>query len=118
MIKPTVGRVLWYFPTGEDKINRTIDAQPLAAIIAHVNADGRVNLAIFDSTGRPFHRTSVPLVQDEGEGPSDGDYCRWMPYQLGQAAKTAALEKKYGRASEDIRAATQSDPAFDNLPRG
>ena len=110
MIKPTIGRVVWYRPAGRDIVH--------AAVITHVWSDTCVNLAVFGMDGAPYQRTSVLLVQDN-EVPRPGDgYAEWMPYQLGQAAKTAALEEKLGDASEDIRAATESDPALDNLPRG
>ena len=81
MIKPTVGRVVWY-TTGNPA-----DNQPLAAIIAHVWSDTCVNLAIFDANGVPLPKppTSIHLVQDESELPLSGHYCSWMPYQVGQA---------------------------------
>ncbi len=91
MIKPTVGRVLWYYPKG-----RKAGEQPQAAMIAHVWSDTCVNLAIFDDNGCPLAvpPTSVLLVQEGAEVPSGGRYCTWMPYQQGQAAKAEALEKQ------------------------
>ncbi len=82
MIKPTVGRVVWYYPPG-----RKPDEQPQAAIVAHVWSDTCVNLAIFDDNGQPCPpgRTSILLVQEGVEVPSGGNYCTWMPYQIGQA---------------------------------
>lgn len=90
MIKPTIGRVVWFWPA-----NRTQPEQPLAALIAHVWNDRMVNLAYFDSNGIARNATSVRLQQD---GDTDlptaaGDYCEWMPYQKGQAARTEQLEK-------------------------
>lgn len=84
MIKPSVGRVVWYYPVGASR-----SEQPLAAIVAHVWSDTCVNLAIFDANGRPMEKppTSVLLVQPENEVPGNGGYCEWMPYQIGQAAK-------------------------------
>jgi hypothetical protein len=91
VIKPTVGRVVHYYPPG-----RTTDKQPQSALIAHVWSDTCVNLAIFDDNGSPVQKppTSILLVQDGNEVPSGGGYCCWMPYQLGQAAKTEAVEKE------------------------
>lgn len=91
MIRPTVGRVVWFYPAGSSPGN-----QPLAAIIAHVHSDTRVNLAIFDPNGVPMADppTSIPLAQDEDGMPASGFYCMWMPYQKGQAAKAEALESK------------------------
>jgi hypothetical protein len=92
MIKPSIGRVVWFYPAG---YNPTTD-QPLAALIAHVWSDTCVNLAIFDANGVPYPSppTSVLLIQDDGPVPTGGLYCAWMPYQLGQAARTEQAEKR------------------------
>lgn len=86
MIKPTVGRVVWFYPLGSKPTD-----QPLAAIVAHVWSDTCVNLAIFNANGVPMEKppTSVFLVQEGAEVPSGGFYCAWMPYQIGQAKKHA-----------------------------
>jgi len=86
MISPTVGRVVWYYPAG-----RKPHEQPQAALVAHVWSDTCVNLAIFDDNGQPYKpgKTSILLVQEGAEVPSGGDYCTWMPYQIGQAKKNA-----------------------------
>ena len=80
MIKPTIGRVVWFWPYSREAIT-----QPLAALIAWVHSDAVVNLAIFDVNGQATNRTSVPLYQGEGDRPAS-DFCEWMPYQIGQAA--------------------------------
>jgi hypothetical protein len=81
MIKPSIGRVVWYYPYGYS------EAQPYAAIIAHVVSDTCVNLAVFDAYGVAESQNAVPLVQDaEVERPIKA-FCTWMPYQKGQAAK-------------------------------
>jgi len=90
MIMPTVGRVVWYRPWGS---TRASNDQPQAAIISYVHSDTCVNLAIFNVSGTTDAQTSVPLYQGEGERPLSA-YCEWMPYQMGQAAKTEQLEKK------------------------
>jgi hypothetical protein len=92
MIKPTVGRVVWYHPDNVDNIIHT-KGQPPAGIVAHVWSDSCVNLAVFDSNGRTHNYTSVFLYQGDTERPSSC-YAEWMPYQKGQAAKTEALEKQ------------------------
>lgn len=85
MIKPTVGRVVWFYwkkPKDENE-------QPLAAIVARVWSDTRVNLGLFDSDGCPMRNppTSVRLVQEGEEVPDNTHYCTWMPYQVAQAKK-------------------------------
>lgn len=98
MIKPTVGRVVWFRPSlnaaAEGGFTYHNNGQPLAAIVAYVWGDRMVNLAVFDSNGVLHSKTSVPLVQDGDEPSPDGYYCEWMPYQKGQAAKTEQLEQK------------------------
>lgn len=79
MIKPTIGRVVWFHPAGSSN-----DDQPLAAIVAHVWSDTCVNLAVFDANGIASNQTSVFLFQGDSDRPSSS-YCEWMPYQIGQA---------------------------------
>jgi hypothetical protein len=81
MIKPTIGRVVWYrpkdYPTG---------AQPLAALVVFVWSDTLVNLVVFDQNGMGKPKLSCFLHQGDGEIPNES-YCEWMPYQIGQAKK-------------------------------
>lgn len=83
MIKPTVGRVVWFY-----KYNSTKGHQgPLAAHVCKVHSDSCVNLMVISELGTSYSKTSVLLVQENEEVPQN-NYCTWMPYQLGQAAKT------------------------------
>ena len=103
MIKPTVGRVVWYRPDLFDKSQTGMEVngeQPLTAIITTVWKDGLVNLAVFDAYGRQFNRLNIKLHQGDGPAPKPS-YCEWMPYQVGQAAKTEALEHDLAEASKD-----------------
>lgn len=92
MIKPTIGRVVWYHPDLSDMQrfpNLMIDTngeQPHAAMIVHVWSDTCVNLVIYDKNGVPFNRTSVYLRQPDVPKPEYA-HCEWMPFQIGQAAK-------------------------------
>ena len=88
MIKPTIGRVVWFHPSGA-----SANQQPNAALIAYVHSDTTVNLAVFDCNGVAESHTSVYLHQENAPKPTSY-YCEWMPYQQGQAAKTEALEKQ------------------------
>jgi len=83
IIAPTVGRIVWYVQR-KDPPKR----QPLAALVTYVHDDRLVNLAVFTVDGRQLAATSVILVQ-EGDPKPDDSYCKWMPYQLGQAKKHA-----------------------------
>lgn len=95
MIKPTIGRVVWYWKNIDESL--TVDAQPCAALVTFVHNDELVNLALFNRNGDHYPVVGVPLYQGEGERPN-GHHCEWMPYQKGQAAKVefdtaGAIEK-------------------------
>ena len=80
-VKPTIGRIVLFHPTAE---------VTQAAIVAYVHSDTLVNLAVFDSNGAPYGKTSVQLVQPGEPKPEFGFYCEWMPYQVDQAKKADA----------------------------
>lgn len=85
VIKPTVGRVVWFW--GEKPASENV--QPQAAIIAHAWSDVTVNLAIFGSDGRALENppTSIRLLQEGEKAPESGHYATWMPFQIGQAKR-------------------------------
>lgn len=87
MIKPTVGRVVWFYPNGID------GNQPFAASIAYVHSDRLINIGYINQNGIHSNATSVKLVQEEDEI-ADGEkrFCTWMPYQQEQAKKTEVAE--------------------------
>jgi hypothetical protein len=101
MIKPTIGRVVWFHPVNADpEITH-------AAIVCHVWSDTVVNLHVLDSNGNFYAQTSVFLWQGDGSTPRpSSNFAEWMPYQKGQAAKTEQLERQIGSDSSD----RQSDP--------
>ena len=109
-IKPTVGRVVWFYPptnSAQGGFAYPREGQPLAAVIAHVHSDVMLNLTVFDANGVPHGRTSVPLLADGGVPPVSGYYAAWMPYQKGQAAKTEELERAAaGSTAQPILPAT------------
>lgn len=88
MIKPTIGRVVWFWPEGK----KSDDDQPMSAQIAFVHGDRMVNLGYFDHNGVAYAATSVTLVQEGDESPGQY-YCEWMPYQMGQAKKYEGEKK-------------------------
>lgn len=94
MIKPTVGRIVWYTPCDNDPPPK-FKGEVLAAIVARVKTDRLVNLTVCAPDGTTFGRHDVVLVQDGDERPTAvGRFCEWMPYQKGQAAKTEQLERQ------------------------
>jgi hypothetical protein len=85
VISPTPGRIVWYHPAPNENLPR-IGSDPLAAIVAAVWDDRRVNLTVFDANGNPQARSSVHLVQPgDGEDRPSGAYAAWMPYQISAA---------------------------------
>jgi hypothetical protein len=94
MIKPSIGRVMWYRP-GEylgDMVQHD-RSQPMMAHVCYVWGDHMVNLMVIDHDANQHKRTSVPIIQEGSPwniGPSP--YAEWMPFQKGQAAKTEAAE--------------------------
>lgn len=75
MIRPTVGRVVWFY-----KWAGTRHKGPLAAHVAFVHSDKVLNLMVIDENGVPRSEASVLLVQENEENPQ-ADYACWMPYQ-------------------------------------
>ncbi len=84
MIRPTVGRVVHYYPGADEQIHPSVNGQLHAAVIAHVHSERVVNLSVVDANGKQYAATSVRMVQ-EGDPFPDGPYCQWMAFQTGQA---------------------------------
>jgi hypothetical protein len=100
VIKPTVGRVVWFTPSKNDTEVIPSGTGKCAAMVTHVFHERMVNLTVFDANGKQYARTSVVLVQEGDPKPEHGYYCEWMPYQLGQAAKTECAEQVARAARE------------------
>lgn len=88
MIKPTIGRVVWYTQYQNEHLTCD-DSQPLAAMVCYVYSDSMVNLVVHDANGNSIPKTSVPLFQGDASECPEGSCC-WMPYQQKQAEKDAA----------------------------
>lgn len=89
VITPTVGRIVWYFPTVHDGMLSRGD-QPFAAQVVFVHNDRMVNLLVTDHLGNTYPRERITLVQEGDPHPSKGGHCEWMPYQAAQAKKHEA----------------------------
>lgn len=96
MIKPTVGRVVLFYPDLSFPSAGEI-GQPLAATIAFVHSDTCVNLCVVDANGVTCPQTSVFLRQDDAIAPENVRYCEWMPFQKGQAERAEQLESHITR---------------------
>ena len=93
MIKPTIGRRVWYWPNTNSAAGGFVysDAsQPLDAGIAYVHNDRLINISVADQNGVMHSRTSVQLAQEGDDRPVNGGFCEWMPYQVGQAKSSAS----------------------------
>jgi hypothetical protein len=91
MIKPTVGRVVWYYPNGAVGWPQQFpghEAEPMAAVIAFVHNDATINLHAIDPHGAASALDSVLLLQEGETKPAPGmGYATWMPYQIEMAKK-------------------------------
>jgi hypothetical protein len=94
IIKPTVGRKVWYWPSANDN-GVQLQGQPWDATIIGVHSDNRVNIRVTDSIGYTSGKQFVHLLQGE-EKATGGGYCQWMPYQVGQVKAQEASSPKVG----------------------
>lgn len=111
MIKPSIGRIVWYYPSAHDLQELPGMAyfdtrQPLAAQIVYVWNDEMVNLAVHDQNGQPFHRRSVTLVQDGKAAPAGASRCEWMPYQAAKAQTEATSTDAIAKSPRVARVVT------------
>ncbi len=117
MIKPTIGRRVWYWPSDYDRgllqnkpetvIQASDRTQPCDAGVVYVHSDRMVNITVADHNGHMHRRTSVNLLQEGDVRPDASDYAfaEWMPYQTGQAKKQV-VEKDAAETSEHRDAST------------
>jgi hypothetical protein len=81
-IRPTVGRVMWFYVWKDGK-----HLGPFAAHVAKVLGERLVNLMVIWDNGEPCPRSGIRVVQVDEEVPTS-DYVTWTAYQVGQAQKT------------------------------
>ena len=85
VIKPTVGRKVWYRPHDLDQsgpvpmsvAGPADNPQPLDATIIAVWSERCVNVLVTDAAGRHFPVMSVTLVQEGDPKPEHGRYVEW-----------------------------------------
>jgi len=94
MIKPTIGRVVYYYTRQNPK--------PRAAIVTDVVSDEEIFVTVFDWDGRPYQvdlgggPTSVRLRQPGAHKRDEGQWCEWMPYQVKKSTGSELGEKDAG----------------------
>lgn len=125
IIKPAVGRKVWYWhdhktpisvaPSMENPLGipnlypKSIDPlQAMDATVIYVWGDRMVNLDVTDHAGKRFVVTSVTLVQP-GDPIPDSSHCKWMDYQVKQQAVSETIEQ----ASKSINSALEGIMARD-----
>lgn len=98
VIVPTVGRKVWFTPSGAGMWpggmqlfpGTDYDAglqQPMDATIVYVHNDRLVNLRVIDHAGNAFPIRNVQLVQPGDQCCGTGHRAEWMPYQVKTAGK-------------------------------
>lgn len=98
LIKPTVGRVVWYWPSPATMAVHDMfsnePTQPMAAHVAYVWHDRMVNLVAYDHKGKVHALPSVSLIQPGDDVPEGRDFCQWMPHQVKEQGQviTATVE--------------------------
>lgn len=94
MIRPSIGRKLWFWRTREayqSALDTEFQGRTQAedASVCYVHSDTYVNLSVVDHDGTIRAETSVTLVQ-EGDALPPSRFATWMPFQVGQAKAQAA----------------------------
>ncbi len=105
MTAPTVGRVVYYRVYQLSTVPN-VQGEPLAAIVAAVQSKTHLNLSVFDSNGFQFPAQNVPFFENYEDGPAEGAFAHWMPYQVAQAIRHAA-DKTYEPVAEAVANATR-----------
>ena len=112
MTQPTVGRVVWFWPSSVEQLALPRDGQPLAAHVAAVSEDGSaVNLQVIDANGHAHARQDVPFIGDGGA--AGFSYACWMPYQRAQHAKNEAA----ALCNSDSPSTAPEEPSVVDLSR-
>ena len=113
-ITPTVGRVVLYHPVPAD--GQAPDT--LCALVAAVHSPECLTLCVVHPSGGTFPANEVrhaDLAERHGDHAAPCEPCwEWMPYQIGQAAKSEAgiaeqvkaeVERQLAEALERLQAA-------------
>ncbi|MDO9252611.1 MAG: hypothetical protein Q7U48_13810 [Hydrogenophaga sp.] len=114
IIKPSVGRKVWYWPSVSDKTGPVpmsqSPGQPLDATVIAVWSDRMVNVLVTDTMGKQFPVLSCDLQQPgdpvhvSESGQVIGRYVEWMPYQVATAPNPTDKDYPQGPALSDADA--------------
>jgi hypothetical protein len=117
VIKPTIGRKLYYNHGGDQTVNVMDPSQPIDATIIYVHPENAaapdqyfLNLYVVDHGGVAQLKSHVPLIQGDAVADSNIPHAYWMPYQLGQAAKTDAVEAQAALQQQLSTTSPESNP--------
>lgn len=93
MIKPTIGRKVWFWPSSAVYAAFLTDPNPVSnqpwdATVIAVHGDRLVNLRVTEHLGNTYALEKIPLIQDE-DTVSGSQFATWMPYQVKQAKDKA-----------------------------
>lgn len=91
MIKPTVGRIVWFFEWKDG-----IRQPEQAAIITAVWSDTLINVNVFPTVGPVREERDIELVQPDSERQSGLSWCEWMPYQVKKDTGSESGEQQVG----------------------
>lgn len=95
----TVGQQVLFHPL-KGVIHHTLPPDEVrAATVAHVLADGRLNLGVLDKNGVNHSMTEVPLIEKGGTPPEKGYYAE------------AAADDQSPKSAEDVPLSAASKPA-------
>ena len=96
-IVPTIGRVVHYFPSEQDRCEGMdiLSEAPCTALVAYVHSDTSVNLAVFDHCGTEWQRRAVPINIERFTGTPRAE---WMAYQKQVATGEIAPTRHAGNA--------------------
>lgn len=103
MIKPTVGRIVYFFGGAQSPIHCPTN-EPLAAIITAVINEHLLNLAVFDYVGHVHPVTNCPLIQPGQATKLSATHCTWMSYQIAQAPSSQELLKTIDELKQRLSA--------------
>jgi hypothetical protein len=93
MIKPTIGRIVWFTPRQVHARQLSVlGPQPMAAQVCFVWNERMVNLDVTDHRGQHHAIPAVLLLQGDETYEPQGSSAEWMPFQrTAQAAQAAPV---------------------------